>query len=112
MVAKKEDEDFIGAARVPTNTFLNFSFFKVDPKWRWLNDLGKEEAAKEFSTLIEIANTKLKVLSYSTVGLRDNADFMLWIISDNLEKMQVLASKIHSTVFGKYINTTSIFLSV
>ena len=23
-------------------TFLNFSFFKVDPKWRWLNEIGKE----------------------------------------------------------------------
>ena len=26
--------------------FLNFSFFKVDSKWRWLNELGKEEAQK------------------------------------------------------------------
>ena len=22
--------------------FLNFSFFKVDSKWRWLNEIGKE----------------------------------------------------------------------
>ena len=29
--------------------FLNFSFFKVDPKWRWLNEIGKEEAFKFFS---------------------------------------------------------------
>ena len=30
--------------------FLNFSFFKIDPKWRWLNEIGKEEAAKEFES--------------------------------------------------------------
>jgi hypothetical protein len=42
-------------------TFLNFSFFRVDPKWRWLNEIGKEEAAKEFASLIEIANTNIKV---------------------------------------------------
>ena len=51
-------------------TFLNFSFFRVDPKWRWLNEIGKEEAAKEFASLIEIANTKIKVRTYSTLGLR------------------------------------------
>jgi chlorite dismutase len=38
--------------------FLNFSFFKVDPKWRWLNEIGKEEAIKEFADLLEVANTK------------------------------------------------------
>lgn len=54
--------------------FLNFSFFKVDPKWRWLNEIGKEEAIKEFADLMEVANTKMKVIPYSTVGLRDDAD--------------------------------------
>ena len=72
--------------------FLNFSFYKVDPKWRWLNDLGKEEAAKEFSSLIEVAKTKMKVRVYSTLGLRDDSEFMLWMISESVEKMQVLAS--------------------
>src|SRR5919112_91419 len=22
--------------------FFNFNFFKVDPKWRWLNEIGKD----------------------------------------------------------------------
>jgi chlorite dismutase len=91
--------------------FLNFSFYRVDPKWRWLNELGKEEAAKEFASLIEVANTKMKVRVYSTLGLRDDSEFMLWIISDSVEKMQVLASKIYLTVFGKYVESSKIYLS-
>jgi chlorite dismutase len=90
--------------------FLNFSFYKVDPKWRWLNELGKEEAAKEFASLIEVANTKMKVRVYSTLGLRDDSEFMLWMISKDVEKMQVLASKIYLTVFGKYIESSKIYL--
>ncbi|MEP0826046.1 MAG: chlorite dismutase family protein, partial [Nitrososphaera sp.] len=70
-------------------TFLNFSFFKVDPKWRWLNEIGKDEAAKEFANLVEVANTKMKVRTYSTLGLREDSDFMIWMISDSVEKMQV-----------------------
>src|ERR671932_1285830 len=92
-------------------TFLNFSFFKVDSKWRWLNEIGKEEAAKEFSSLIEVANTKIKVRTYSTLGLREDSDFMLWMISNSLEKTQVMTSKIYSTVLGKYLMPSYVFLS-
>jgi chlorite dismutase len=91
--------------------FLNFSFFKVDPKWRWLNEIGKEEAAKEFQNLLEVANTKMKVIPYSTIGLRSDADFMLWMIADSVEKMQILTSKIYFTVLGKYIEPSQIYLS-
>jgi chlorite dismutase len=91
--------------------FLNFSFFKVDPKWRWLNEIGKQESAKEFANLIEVANTKIKVRVYSTLGLREDADIMLWMISDSMEKMQVMASKVYSTVVGKYLMPSYVFLS-
>lgn len=92
-------------------TFLNFSFFKVDPKWRWLNEIGKEEAAKEFASLVEVANTKIKVHAYSTLGLREDADIMLWMISDSIEKTQVMTSKVYSTVLGKYLTQSYVFLS-
>src|ERR687888_1713483 len=90
---------------------FNFSFFKVDPKWRWLNEIGKEEAAKEFASLVEVANTKIKVRVYSTLGLREDADIMLWMISDSIEKTQVMTSKVYSTVLGKYLTQSYVFLS-
>lgn len=101
---KKDDTN------LPT-LYLNFSFYKVDPKWRWLNDIGKDEAAKEFSSLIDIANTKMKVMTYSTIGMRKESDFMLWSISDSIEKIQVLTSKVYTTVLGKYIDASEVFLS-
>jgi chlorite dismutase len=106
----KENQDRARENSTPT-MYLNFSFYKVDSKWRWLNDIGKEEAAKEFSSLIEIANTKMKVRTYTTLGLRKESDFMIWGISESLEKIQVLASKIYSTVLGKYIEASEVYLS-
>lgn len=91
--------------------YLNFSFFKIDPKWRWLNEIGKDEAIKEFASLLEIANTKMKVIPYSTLGLRDDTDFMLWMITESIEKMQILASKIYMTILGKYIEPSQVYLS-
>ena len=106
-----EEKESRGAAAAVTTTFLNFSFFKLDPKWRWLNEIGKEEAAKEFASLVEVANTKIKVRTYSTLGLREDTDMMLWMISDSIEKTQVMTSKIYSTVLGKYLVPSYVFLA-
>lgn len=100
-----------GQIAATSTYFLNFSFFKVDSKWRWLNEIGKEEAAKEFASLIEVANTKMSVRTYTTLGIRADADFMLWMISDSVEKMQILTSKIYSTVLGKYVEPSQVYLS-
>src|SRR5262245_53085221 len=105
------EEDVHRTPEEGTSTFLSFSFYKVDPKWRWINDVGKEEASKEFSSLVEIANRKMKVRTYSTLGLRDDSEFMLWAVSNTVEKMQVLASKIYLTVLGKYLETSKVYLS-
>src|SRR5215510_6870961 len=94
-----------------STSFLNFSFFKIDSKWRWLNDIGKEEAAKEFAILMEVASKRMRIRTYSTIGLRKESDFMIWTISDSIEKIQILASKIYSTVLGKYIEPSETYLS-
>jgi chlorite dismutase len=99
------------AAESQATTFLNFSFYRLDPKWRWLNEIGKEEAAKEFANLVGVANTKIKVRTYSTLGLREDSDLMLWMISNSLEKTQIMTSKIYSTVLGKYLMPSYVFLS-
>lgn len=105
-VQRKKDQN-----KTSKPTFVNYSFFKIDPKWRWMNEVAKEEAAKEFATLINVANTKMKVQTYTTLGLHDGTDFMLWMVSDSVEKVQTLTSKIYSTILGKYIEPAYLFLS-
>src|SRR3990172_5193030 len=64
--------------------YFNFSFFKVDPKWRWMADLAKEESAKEVENVI--GNSGIRFRSYSTLGLRDDADFMFWFAAESGEE--------------------------
>ena len=92
--------------------FISFTFYKVDPKWRWLNEIGKDESSREFLELLKAANTKMKVRTYSTIGLRHDAEFMIWSISPSLENIQIFASKMYSTIFGKYVEPTNTFLSL
>jgi chlorite dismutase len=89
--------------------YFNFSFFKVDPKWRWMADLAKEESAKEVENVIK--NSGIMFRSYSNLGLRDDADFLLWFSAKTVEEIQIVIEKLYKTVFGKYIIPSRTYLS-
>ena len=89
--------------------YFDFCFFKVDPKWRWMADLAKEESAKEVENILKVSQIMYR--SYSTLGLRDDAEFLLWFASESVEKIQYVISKLYLTVFGKYIIPSHIYLS-
>ena len=74
--------------------YFNFSFFKIDPKWRWMADLAKEESAKELENILE--NAPVQSRTYSTLGLRNDADFLIWFMSESIEDIQETISKIYS----------------
>ena len=89
--------------------YFNFSFFKVDPKWRWMADLAKEESAKEVENIIK--NSGIMFRSYSNLGLRDDTDFLFWFAAKTVEEIQVVIEKLYKTVFGKYIIPSITYLS-
>lgn len=89
--------------------YFNFSFFKVDPKWRWMADLAKEESAREVQTVLK--NSKIMFRSYSNLGLRDDTDFLLWFAAKTVQEIQRTIEKLYKTVFGKYIIPSITYLS-
>ncbi len=89
--------------------YFNFSFFKVDPKWRWMADLAKEESAKEVENVIK--NSGIMFRSYSNLGLRDDADFLFWFAAKTVDEIQSVIEKLYLTVFGKYIIPSRTYLS-
>lgn len=89
--------------------YFDFAFFKVDPKWRWMADLAKEESAKEVENVLGTSGIRYR--SYSTLGLRDDADFMLWFAAETIGEIQGAAERLYKTVFGKYIEPSRTYLS-
>jgi len=89
--------------------YFNFSFFKVDPKWRWMADLAKEESAKEVENIIN--NSGIMFRSYSNLGLRDDTDFLFWFAAKTIDEIQLVIEKLYKTVFGKYIIPSKTYLS-
>ena len=89
--------------------YFNFSFFKVDPKWRWMADLAKEESGKEVENILK--NSRIMFRSYSNLGLRDDTDFMFWFAAKTVQEIQTVSEKLYQTVFGKYIIPSRTYLS-
>ena len=72
-------------------------------------DLAKEESAKEVENVIR--NSGIKFRSYSTLGLRDDAEFLFWFAAKSIDEIQNVISKLYLTVFGKYILPSHVYLS-
>lgn len=89
--------------------YFGFSFYKLDAKWRWMADLAKEESAKEVKNILDYTGVSYR--SYSTVGLRDDADFLLWFAARTVDEIQTTTERLYGTVFGKYIIPSRTYLS-
>lgn len=92
--------------------YLKYTFFKVDPIWRRFENKDKLAAKNEVATLVDEFAKQNLLSSYSLVGIRGDADFMLWTISRQLEDFQELTSKLLSTRLGKYLDIPYSYLAI
>lgn len=91
---------------------VKFSFYKVDPSWRALPGDEREHAKAELTAAIESFGGRLRVRSYSVVGMRGDADFLLWQIGEYLDDIQALAATINSTAFAPYLSMPYSYLAM
>ncbi len=92
--------------------YLKYTFFKVDSQWRRLENREKSAAKQEFASIANRFGEQNILSSYSLVGIRGDADFMLWTISKRLEDFQGLTSHLFSSTFGKYLEVPYSYLAL
>src|SRR5205823_3672280 len=92
--------------------FVNFSFHKLDPAFRRLAPEAKEQARNEFAHLFRHHARGMMCLTYSTMGLRPDTDFLLWRISLTPDDFQHQTQAINKTILGGYLSTPWSFVSM
>jgi chlorite dismutase len=92
--------------------FVNFIFYRALPEWRRLADADKADCKQRFINTVDDFRRDLLIHTYSTVGWRANADFLIWRIGYNLEPFQDMTSVINGTPMAKYLEATESFLSM
>ena len=92
--------------------FVTFTFYRVRPEWRLLDEETKAAARREFAETIERSSQNLLLHTYLTTGLRTNADLMIWRIGYDLDRMQEMTAQINRSQLGRYLEPTQVFLSM
>ena len=101
-----------GAAPQIQRQFVNFAFYRLDPAFRRLPDDQKWQARSAFIKAFDLPREKIICLTYSTVGLKSDCDFLLWRISSNADVFQEQTQLINKTPLGGYLSTPHSFLSM
>ena len=93
--------------------FVNFAYYKLDPAFRRLGEHEKIQARSEFLKMFQQQpEPGMMCLTYSTVGLRGDADFLLWRISAGTDAFQHHTQRMNMTRVGAYLTTPHSFLSM
>lgn len=103
-----------GAGDAPKGTrqFVQFAFYKVDPSWRAIPADERAAAVDEVQAVVDAMAGRMQVRPYSLVGIRGDADFMFWHISDTLEPFQEAATRLLGTRLGPYLTTPYSYLAM
>lgn len=92
--------------------FVIFILFKLDSKWRQLADEIKQNGHEEFIRELKIPDSLITINLYSTIGLKANADIMLWISGSSIDLMQELISRLLNKGLGKYLEISHTMLGL
>jgi NAD(P)H-dependent nitrite reductase small subunit len=101
-----------GGQQPAQRQFVKFTFYKIDPAWRQLAPEARADAQRELCDAVESFAERMLIRSYSLVGLRGDADMLLWFISEDLQQFQSAATAIFSTAMGRYLSTPYSYLSM
>jgi len=92
--------------------FVNFTFYRARPEWRLLSESEKRDCKNGFIAAVDDFRPQLLIHTYSTVGLRISADFMIWRIGCELDPMQEMTVRLNQTAMAKYVEPTHSLLSM
>jgi len=85
--------------------YAMFWLYKALPEWRWLDEQAQARLREEFARALEASSTTIALRgAYSLVGLRHDADLLLWLIGPSLGAMQDLAVTLRKTGLGSYLD--------
>jgi len=92
--------------------YINYVFFKLDPLWRRLPDEERERGKEEFLAAVEEHAGGMLLRSYSLMGLRSDADFMLWRIGYDLDAFEAMTAALLKTGLGRYLTVAYSYFAI
>jgi chlorite dismutase len=97
---------------LPVGQYVAYSFYKVDPAWRRLPIEDRAVAKESFAEVVEEWQGRIEGLrAYTTAGIRPDADFFLWKITERYDDLLELGADLNGTPLAGWLTTPHSFLA-
>ncbi|MDQ5820769.1 MAG: chlorite dismutase family protein [Actinomycetota bacterium] len=91
--------------------YVAYTFYKVDPAWRRLPVEERAAGKDAFAEVVEDFAERIDVRAYSLTGVRPDADFFLWKITDRYTDLGELGAALNGTPLAGWLETPYSYLA-
>jgi chlorite dismutase len=93
--------------------FVRYAFYKATPEWRTLGEEDRSAARKEVAELLLEGRERFPMMrTYSTVGTRADADFLVWSAAPAIEEIHEFEAQLRRTQMAKFLAEPYSFLAM
>lgn len=96
----------------PRGELVRYLMFRTDPLWRRLPQETRDEGRNAFAAEIQNAPSEIATHSYSTLGLKADAQLLFWQKGGTPESQQDMLAAMMQTGLGQYLELTQIFFGL
>src|SRR5213595_2534433 len=92
--------------------YVGYTFYRIDPAWRRLPVEERAAHKDAFAEVVEDWSGRMEGLkAYSTTGVRPDADFFLWKITERYEDLGELGTALNGTPLAGWLETPYSYLA-
>jgi len=92
--------------------YVAYQFFRVDPAWRRLPVEERMAGKDAFAEVVEDWASRMETLrTYTVTGVRPDADFFLWTITERYEDLGELGAALNGTPLAGWLETPYSYLA-
>jgi peroxiredoxin len=93
--------------------YAAYWLYKLDPVYSRLPEAEQTQGKAEFLSALEHRPQSVQLRgTYTLVGLREDAELMLWVLSQDLDAIQQLAVSLRHTGLGHYLTMRQVYVGV
>jgi chlorite dismutase len=99
---------------VPAETstqYVAYTLYKADPAWLRLPIEERAAAKDAFAEVVEDWAERMELRTYSLVGVRPEADFLLWKLTERYDDLRELGTALNGTPLAGWLTTPYSYLA-
>ena len=91
--------------------YLAYTLYRVDPAWRRLPVEERAAAKEAFAEVVEDWQDRITLRTYSLVGVRPEADFLFWKLTERYDDLREVGAELNATPLAAWLETPHSYLA-